>query len=143
MRHRGALALLGAIALAACRHPQQTTSPEAEAAPEKAQKQKPEAPDQPEEKGVPPEAGRPSIPASPEALLAPGAVKDLQRALSDRGFLATHRAGELDDATSRAIRRFQESEQLAATGFPDRETVQRLGLDPDRAYGREGGGEGD
>ena len=141
MRHRGALALLGAIALAACRHPQQTTSPEA--APEKAQKQKPEAPDQPEEKGVPPEAGRPRVPASPEALLAPGAVKDLQRALTDRGFLGTHRAGELDDATSRAIRRFQESEQLAATGFPDRETMQRLGLDPDRAYGREGGGEGD
>lgn len=140
MRGRpAALALLAAVALAACRHTERPTSPRVEGGtPPKA-----EAPDRPEEKGVPPEPGRPRVPASPEALLAPGAVKDVQRALADRGFLGAHSAGELDDATSRALRRFQQSEQLAATGFPDRETLQRLGLDPERAYGREGGGEGD
>jgi peptidoglycan hydrolase-like protein with peptidoglycan-binding domain len=132
--------LLVALAIIACRHPQRASSPNGvgeEAA------QKPEAPDRPEEKGVPPAPGRPRVPASPEALLAPGAVKELQHTLADRGFLGAHRAGELDDATARALRKFQESQQLAATGFPDRETLQKLGLDPERAYGREGGGEGD
>ena len=70
-------------------------------------------------------------------------MKELQRALAGRGFLGAHQEGELDDATSRALRKFQASEELAETGFPDRETLQKLGVDPERAYGREGGGEGD
>lgn len=133
MTLRVAAALLLALA-AACRNPQRVSSPG-----KGGDAQKPEAPDLPEEKGVPPEPGRPRIPASPEALLAPGAVKEIQRTLADRGFLGAHRAGELDDPTSRALRKFQESQELAATGFPDRETLQRLGVDPERAYGREEG----
>ena len=71
-------------------------------------------------------------------LLAPGAIGELQRALADRGHLeGRHREGELDRATSAAIRRFQEEEGLAATGMPDRETLSRLGLDPEDAYGRD------
>lgn len=136
---RVAAVVLVALAVAACRHPQRASSPDGGGR----AIQKPEAPDRPEEKGVPPAPGRPRVPASPEALLAPGTVKELQRALADRGFLGAHRAGELDDPTARALRKFQESRQLAATGFPDRETLQKLGLDPERAYGREGGGEND
>lgn len=132
------LLALGALAPAACRHPERASSPDTRGG-----AQKPEAPDRPEEKGVPPEPGRPRVPASPEALFAPGAVKEIQRTLADRGFLGAHREGELDDATSRAVRKFQASEQLAETGFPDRETLQKLGVDPEQAYGREGGGEGD
>jgi peptidoglycan hydrolase-like protein with peptidoglycan-binding domain len=97
-----------------------------------------EAPDRPAEKGVPPAAGRPRVPASPEALLAEGAVGKLQDALADRGYLGRHRRGELDDPTSKALREFQADEGLAETGFPDRETLARLGLDPEESYGRAG-----
>ena len=96
----------------------------------------PEAPDRPSDRGVPSEGGRPEVPAAPEALLAPGAVGRIQDALGARGLLGEHRPGELDEPTSRALRRFQEGEGLAATGFPDRETLSRLGVEPDRAYGR-------
>ncbi len=97
-----------------------------------------EAPDRPSEEGVPPAAGRPRVPSSPEALLAEGAVGELQEALAERGYLGPHRRGELDDATSAALRRFQADEGLAETGFPDRETLARLGLDPEESYGRAG-----
>jgi hypothetical protein len=97
-----------------------------------------EAPDEPAEKGIPPEGGRPRVPAAPEALLAPGAVSEIQRALVDRGYLDAHREGELDPATSAALRAFQAEEDLAETGFPDRETLTRLGIDPRAAYGRPG-----
>jgi peptidoglycan hydrolase-like protein with peptidoglycan-binding domain len=99
---------------------------------------RPEAPDRPSEKGVPPAAGRPRVPAAPEALLAEGAVGRVQEALADRGYLGRHRRGELDDATAKALARFQADEGLAETGFPDRETLSRLGLDPDETYGRAG-----
>jgi peptidoglycan hydrolase-like protein with peptidoglycan-binding domain len=95
-----------------------------------------EAPDEPSEKGVPPEGGRPRVPAAPEALLAPGAVSEIQRALADRGHLGAHSEGELDAATTEALRAFQAEEGLAETGFPDRETLTRLGIDPPAAYGR-------
>lgn len=98
---------------------------------------KPESPDSPEERGVAPKGERPRVPASPEALLAPGAVTDIQQALSDAGHLGAHRPGELDAATSAAVRRFQEEQGLPATGMPDRETVRRLGLNPEAAYGRD------
>lgn len=97
---------------------------------------RPESPDSPEEKGVPPKGERPRVPASPEALLAPGAVTDIQRALAEDGYLGAHRPGELDAATSAAVRRFQEAQGLAATGMPDRETLRRLGINPEAAYGR-------
>jgi hypothetical protein len=109
----------------------------------KPQPQKPEAPDSKAEAGVPPRAGRPRVPASPEGLLAPGAVGEIQQALEKKGLLRAHRQGELDDATARALERFQEKEGLAATGMPDRETLLRLGISPERAYGREGREEGE
>jgi peptidoglycan hydrolase-like protein with peptidoglycan-binding domain len=99
---------------------------------------KPEEPDRKEDRGVPPRAGRPRVPAAPEALLAEGAVGRIQRALAERGYLEAHREGELDAPTSAALRRFQEDEGLAETGFPDRETLRRLHVDPEKAYGRAG-----
>jgi peptidoglycan hydrolase-like protein with peptidoglycan-binding domain len=95
-----------------------------------------EQPDSPAEKGVPPRADRPRVPASPEALLAPGAVGEIQEALATRGLLGRYREGELDPPTSAAIRRFQAEEGLAETGMPDRKTIERLGLSPEAAYGR-------
>jgi hypothetical protein len=128
---RRAAALLLAAALASCSRVREVEKPdEPQPAP------KAEAPDRPEEKGVPPKEGRPRVPASPEALLAEGAVSEIQRALADRDLLGKHARGELDEPTSAALRKFQEAEGLAQTGFPDRETLRRLGLDPEKAYGR-------
>jgi hypothetical protein len=65
-------------------------------------------------------------------------VGEIQRALAERGLLGKHRKGELDEPTSAALRKFQGQEGLARTGFPDRETLRRLGIDPEQAYGRVG-----
>ncbi|BDG01077.1 peptidoglycan-binding domain-containing protein [Anaeromyxobacter oryzae] len=126
-RRAAVILLLGALA-AGCpkRHPEERVREE----------QRPEQPDRPQASGVPPREGRPRVPASPEGLLAPGAVGDLQQALADRGYLAAHRRGELDEPTTRALERFQGHEGLAETGVPDRETLRRLGISPEKAYGR-------
>jgi hypothetical protein len=48
--------------------------------------------------------------------------------LRERGFLAA------DDSSSKglekALRGFQQSQGLATTGFPDHETLVKLGIDP-------------
>jgi hypothetical protein len=134
---RAAFALALAAALSACSRTRKAERPGEAGAPGEGAP-KAEAPDRPEEKGVPPAEGRPRAPSSPEALLAEGAVGRIQRALADRGLLGKHVEGELDRPTSTALAQFQESEGLAATGFPDRETLHRLGIDPEKAYGRAG-----
>src|SRR5689334_17932689 len=60
-------------------------------------------------------------------------VKKLQEALGARGYSASW-SGTLDFPTQRALRKFQESEGIAATGFPDYESVRRLGLEPDEVF---------
>ena len=94
---------------------------------------------------MPPRGGRPRVPSSPKALLAEGEIAKIQDALSRRGYLEKQRRpGALDDPTTKAIRSFQKDEGLAETGFPDRLTLQKLGVDPEDAYGkvRERKGEG-
>jgi peptidoglycan hydrolase-like protein with peptidoglycan-binding domain len=125
MKRRIAVGALLAGALAAgCvkRHPKERAA------------EQPSETARPAPRGIPPRAGRPRVPASPQGLLAPGAIGELQRALAERGYLAAHRRGELDEPTTRAVRKFQSDEHLAATGVPDHETLQRLGVDPDKAY---------
>lgn len=126
LRARTALVVVTLAGTAACSRVKQVPSdqgkPEAEAPPDSAGK------------GVPPRGASPRVPAAPDALLADGAVREIQRALAGRGLLRGHREGDLDAPTSAALRKFQADEGLAATGFPDRETVRRLGLDPEEAY---------
>jgi hypothetical protein len=83
-----------------------------------------------------------AVPASPEALLGPEAVTKLQQALGGRGLLGRHRGGELDAPTREAVAKFQRQQGLADTGVPDRETLRKLGLDAEQAYGPRGGPEG-
>ncbi len=116
-------ALLVAAAALACRHAREARPPQ------------PPSP-QAAEQGARTPPGHPRVPSSPEGLLAPDAVVHVQRALAQRGYLEGHRDGELDAPTSAAIRRFQKEEGLATTGFPDRETLQKLGVDPEHAYRR-------
>ena len=87
--------------------------------------------------GVPAAPGRPRVPAAPQGLLGKEVVAEIQRALGERGLLRGHREGELDEATSAAVRRFQHDRGLASTGFPDRETLKDLGIDPEHAYVRQ------
>jgi peptidoglycan hydrolase-like protein with peptidoglycan-binding domain len=120
------------VTAAACRHPQHVTDVPAKETPnttEGRSAQKAKA-------SVHPGGGRPTVPSAPEGLLAPGAVADIQVALAGRGFLKAHAKGELDTPTSEALRKFQQTQDLAATGFPDRETLEKLGLDPQKLYGR-------
>lgn len=86
------------------------------------------------------ESGPARVPRTPEALLGERTVTRVQEALSRRGYLGRHRAGDLDADTTAAVQRFQSDEGLARTGFPDRETLSRLGIDPDEAYGSGSGG---
>jgi peptidoglycan hydrolase-like protein with peptidoglycan-binding domain len=92
--------------------------------------------------GVPSRPGHPPVPAAPQGLVEKDAVVHAQRALSERGLLREHQEGELDAPTSAAIRKLQEQQGLAATGFPDHETLRRLGVDPEHAYIHEGEGKG-
>jgi Putative peptidoglycan binding domain len=124
------LAALAASALA-CSHVHRVSSPAKGAAQGEAQAQQPETK---RGVGIEKRGERPPVPASPQALLAPDAVAKIQDALAGRGLLREHRPGELDAATSAAIEKFQREEHLASTGFPDRETLQRLGIDPSTAY---------
>jgi hypothetical protein len=101
----------------------QTTAPPSEQASE-------EAPRLPTAKAATPktEPGHPPLAAAPGVMLKPGATDALAEQLRSRGLLAPNASTSADLA--RALRAFQKSEGLAETGFPDRETVRRLGLDP-------------
>jgi peptidoglycan hydrolase-like protein with peptidoglycan-binding domain len=84
----------------------------------------------------PVEPGHPPLADAPEALFVPGAIEQLQKRLAGRGYLdlSAARPGRLDSATTAAIRKFQSDQGLARTGTPDRETLRRLGLDPDKLF---------
>jgi len=72
---------------------------------------------------------------SPAGLLKPGAAGDIQKALVERGHLASSSSsGELDAATQKALREFQEENHLPATGTPDDLTVRKLGLDVSKVF---------
>jgi peptidoglycan hydrolase-like protein with peptidoglycan-binding domain len=81
------------------------------------------------------EVGPARVPPTPQALLGARKVARVQAALAKRGYLGAHRQGELDAATRKAVHRFQDDQGLARTGFPDRETLERLGVHPDEERG--------
>jgi hypothetical protein len=78
-----------------------------------------------------------SVPVSTShaGLLASDAAKKIQERLVTLGFLdADKKSGAIDDPTGAALRKFQKSRDLAATGTPDQETVRRLDLDPRQIF---------
>ena len=84
--------------------------------------------------GAKPKAKGPSnapLAPTPAKLLVPGAVEQIQDALSKNGYRHDFRRGELNEATAAAILEFQRDHGLAKTGVPDRQTLRELGLDPD------------
>jgi hypothetical protein len=55
-------------------------------------------------------------------------VLQIQQALNQHGFYFGEMTGVYDDATVDAMRRFQTSEKIPATGFPTAHALKRLGL---------------
>jgi len=72
--------------------------------------------------------GHPPLAASPGELMRPEAREKIARALQSKGFLEQGETKGTD--LSASIRKFQGSQGLAETGFPDHETLMRLGVDP-------------
>lgn len=68
--------------------------------------------------------------SSPQGMMTVDGAERIRRALIDRGYLNAVEEGTYDDATTRALEKFQEDNELARTGAPDRETLKKLGLDP-------------
>ena len=104
--------------------------PAREATPKPKQKQSPESSKQSE-----PDDGRPRLSSKAEGLLLPAGPKLIQQALAQKGYLPReHQTGDLDAMTSLALRRFQEDEHAPRTGYPDRETVRKLGLSVEKVF---------
>ncbi len=60
-------------------------------------------------------------------------VRKIQSALSRKG-QRVDATGEMDAATQAALREFQKKNAQPATGFPDFDTLKRLGLEPKQIY---------
>jgi Putative peptidoglycan binding domain len=114
---------LGIALMVACSHPQ-TVAPANAPNP-------PDAPSRlPSARAVTPQTdpGHPDLATTPAQLMAPGSSDAIAAALRKRGFLAPEASSSKD--VEKALRAFQDSQGLAATGFPDHETLKKLGIDP-------------
>jgi hypothetical protein len=60
--------------------------------------------------------------------MEPGSQQTIARALKGKGVV--ERDDIRGEQLSTALRKFQQSQGLAATGFPDHETLLRLGIEP-------------
>ena len=76
----------------------------------------------------PPDPGHPALASSPAQMMAPGSADAIAAALRKRGLLAADDTSSKD--LEKALRTFQDSQGLAATGFPDHETLRKLGISP-------------
>lgn len=126
-----ALALLGLACQTTRVGREEEQRGEAPAAPEAPARRGPEAKARP---------GQPPVPAAPQGLIQDAGARKVREALAARGYLAGSEGAGLDAEASAALRRFQQEEGLAATGFADRETLRRLGLEPKEVYRDDGNG---
>ena len=76
-----------------------------------------------------------TVASTPQGLMQEGAEGKIQRKLQARGFLhGEQTSGQLDQPTRAALRAFQKSEGLPATGLPSYETVRHLDLSLDAVF---------
>jgi len=107
------------------------------------QQKRPAAGDEKHEKEAraPAEEGRPELTTSAEGLLQPDGPRLIQEKLAEKGYLAKdHHTNELDKETAAALRKFQGDQEVAQTGYPDRETVRKLGLTIAKVFKATGSG---
>lgn len=60
--------------------------------------------------------------------IAPGTVRDVQRALSQRGYFSGQTDGNWNEQSEQALREFQRAQGLEPTGRFDQQTLSALGL---------------
>ncbi|HWQ34972.1 MAG TPA: peptidoglycan-binding protein [Blastocatellia bacterium] len=63
-----------------------------------------------------------------EVSIDPARITEIQQALSQKGFYAGEPTGTWDEATYNAMKRFQISQRIDATGYPTAHALKRLGL---------------
>jgi Putative peptidoglycan binding domain len=74
--------------------------------------------------------GRPKLAVSPAQTLTPQGLGKLAQALRAKGHMAA--SGEpTREQVATGLKAFQTEAKLAATGYPDTETLHRLGLTPE------------
>lgn len=69
-----------------------------------------------------------SSPRHVNVKIDPNRVIEIQQALTSRGYYRGEMNGAYDDVTVEAMRRFQASEKISATGYPTAHALKRLGL---------------
>ena len=75
------------------------------------------------------------VASTPQGLMQHDAATKLQERLIEKGLMrAEQRSGQLDAATMAALRTFQASEGLPATGLPSYETIDHLDLSLDAIF---------
>ena len=75
------------------------------------------------------------VTSTPQGLMHDGAERKIQDRLRAKGLLRKDQlTGRLDPATQEALRRFQKSKGLPATGLPSYGTIEQLGLELDSVY---------
>ena len=75
------------------------------------------------------------VASTPQGLMQDGAEAKIQQRLQAKGFLhGEQTSGQLDQPTRAALRAFQKSEGLPATGLPSYETVRHLDLSLDTIF---------
>lgn len=142
MKRSSTVILAAAVALAGCHakrvDPRTTQETQEQAQPEQQQPEPKKAGEESAKEAdtrPPAEEGRPELSVSGEGLMHPEGPRLIQEALAERGYLSKdHQTGALDGETSAALRRFQAAQRVARTGYPDRETVRKLGLSVDRVF---------
>ena len=70
---------------------------------------------------------------TPGGFLDDKSMREIQHALAAKGE-RVQMTGKLDETTRAALRSFQAKSKQPPTGFPDYDTVQRLGLDARQLY---------
>ena len=73
------------------------------------------------------------VTAQPDDLLVPGAENRIRDKLDAAGYLGDRGS---PGGLAAGLRRFQADHDLPATGVADRETVKKLGLDPEKVFRR-------
>ncbi len=67
---------------------------------------------------------------SPDALLEPGAEREIRNKLEAGGYLEDRNTKSLEGG----LRKLQAAKDLPVTGLPDHESIRRLGLDPNKIF---------
>lgn len=60
----------------------------------------------------------------------PERIREIQRALNQKGYLAEEPTGRWDDSTRAAMRHFQQANGFDVTGLPEAKALMKLGLGP-------------